>query len=79
VSGAGACLITFASGAVVEGVCAKWVQAVGAKRAVKAGLMSGVWAVALLTGLDEALHKGWPAATWVLGYMVGSYLAVRLS
>lgn len=74
-----ACLATFGSGAVVEGVCAKWVQAVASKQAVKSGLMSMVWAVALLTGIGEALHYGWPAATWVLGYGVGSFLAVRFS
>lgn len=74
---AGRCLLTFASGAIVEGVCAKWVQAVADKRAVKAGVMSMVWAVALLAGIGEALQYGWPGATWVLGYGVGSYLAVR--
>lgn len=71
------CLVTFASGAIVEGVCAKWVQAVAAKRAKKAAVMSMVWAVALLAGIGEALHYGWPGVTWVLGYGLGSYLAVR--
>lgn len=72
-----ACLLTFTSGAVVEGVCAKWVQAVGDKRAARAAVMSMIWAVALWAGLGEALHRGWPTITWVLGYGAGSYSAVK--
>jgi len=71
-----ACL-TFASGAAVEGVCAKWVQAVAERKAIRAAMLSMAWAVALLSGIGEALHYGAPAVTWVLGYGFGSYVAVK--
>ena len=73
------CLITFASGTIVEGICALWVKAVADKKALKSGIMSIIWATALRIGIGEALHGFWPAATWVLGYGVGSYIAVKLS
>lgn len=69
--------LTFVSGAVVEGICAKWVKAVADGKAVKAAIFSMLWAAALLSGIGEALHYGWPAVTWVLGYGVGSYIAVK--
>jgi hypothetical protein len=62
---------------MVEGVCAKWVEAVATKKAARAGILSMVWAVSLLAGIGEALHYGMPAVTWVLGYGAGSYLAVK--
>lgn len=71
-----ACL-TFISGAIVEGVCAKWVQAVAERKAAQAAILSMVWAVALLTGISEALHRGVPAITWVIGYGAGSFVAVK--
>lgn len=72
------CLLTFVSGAAVEAVCALWVKAVAEHRALRSGLLSMVWAVALLAGIGEAIKHGWPAVTWVLGYGVGSWAAVKM-
>jgi hypothetical protein len=72
------CLVTFLSGATVEGICAKWVKSVADKKAFKSGVLSCIWAIALLTGMEHALQLGWPAVTWVIGYGVGSYVAVKL-
>lgn len=76
-STAATCLMTFVSGAAVEAVCTKWVAAVAKGQALMAGILSMVWAVSLLLGIGEALQHGLPALTWILGYGVGSYFAVK--
>ena len=73
------CALTFLSGTAVEWICAKWVAAVAEKKAWRSGVLSMLWAVSLLVGIGEALHKGWPAVTWVIGYGFGSFIAVKRS
>jgi hypothetical protein len=38
------CLVAFVSGALAEGVCTKWVQAVASQKPVSAGFLSTAWA-----------------------------------
>lgn len=74
---AGSCLLTFVAAATIEGVCAKWVEAVAHRRAGLSAALSMVFATAMLLGIDSALGYGPPAVTWVLGYGFGSYVVVR--
>lgn len=72
------CLIAFVSSMVVDLVVTKWVQAVAANRAFKAGLFSMVSATFLLIGINQIIQdKLVVDAFWVLGYGAGSYLAVK--
>lgn len=72
------CLITFISGAAVEGLCAKWVKAVADKKALKSGVLSCFWAIALLSGMEHALQLGWPAVTWILGIWIGVLCSCKI-
>lgn len=71
-------ILAFISGFLVEGICTLWVSAVAKKQAAKAGLLSCFWAAALLVGLEQALPGGVSALSWVLGYGLGSYIAVKI-
>ena len=71
-----ACAITFASAVVVDGLLARWVAAVAAGRAELAALLSMACACAMLAGFGQAIKGRWPAVTWILGYGLGSWLAV---
>jgi hypothetical protein len=71
------CLLAFVSGALAEGVCTKWVQAVESQKPVSAGLLSTAWAGLILLGIGESLHRGSAAISWVVGYDLGSYLVVK--
>jgi len=71
------CLLAFGSGALAEGVCTKWVQAVASQKPISAGLLSAAWAGLILLGLGESLHHGSAAISWVVGYGFGSYLVVK--
>lgn len=73
------CFIAFVSGALAEGVCTKWVQAVAEHKAGASGLLSAVWAGLILLGIEESLHHGFAAGFgWVVGYGVGSFVAVKV-
>ncbi len=73
------CLLAFASGALAEAVCTKWVQAVATRKAASAGLLSTFWAGLILLGIEESLHRGSAAFSWMAGYGIGSYLVVKFS
>ena len=71
-----ACLVSFASAVVVDALLAQWVAAVASGQAELAAVLSMGCALAILLGFGQALKGRWPAATYVLGYGVGSWLAV---
>jgi hypothetical protein len=71
------CLVAFVSGALAEGVCTKWVQAVASQKPVSAGFLSTAWAALILLGIGESLHQGSSAVAWVAGHGLGSYLVVK--
>lgn len=71
------CIKTFFLGALVDYMAARWVVAVAKGSAMSSALISMVCTVSILMGFGEALHYGWPAVTWVLGYGFGSYAAVK--
>lgn len=73
------CLVAFASSAVVDLFMARWVVSVAANDALGAAVLSMGMATCLLTGITEVLGHGLIVeASWVLGYGVGSYAAVKL-
>lgn len=74
-----ACALAFFSSAVVDLLMAKWVVAVAAKHAYQASLLSMSVAVCILIGINATLAKKRAAPFWVLGYGLGSFLAVRFS
>lgn len=72
----GGCLVAFSSALVVDAVMALWVRSVADGLAINAALLSMVCAVASILGLGQAFRGFWQAASWVLGYGLGSWLAV---
>lgn len=74
-----ACLVAFVSAVVFDGLLAQWVAAVAAHRAGLAAVLSMACAVTTLFGFGQAMKGRWPAFWWVLGYGVGSWLAVTLA
>jgi hypothetical protein len=72
------CLLAFVSGAVIEMLYALGVIFISERRGIVAGLLSVVWGVAFLVGVNESF-KTWIAATlWCIGLGVGTVVGVWL-
>jgi hypothetical protein len=69
-------LAAFASGVVIEALYALGVLLIGERRGLLAGILSVVWGVAFLVGVNESF-RGWLAAgAWCLGLGVGTVAGV---
>lgn len=71
-------LLTFVSGAAVEGVAVFWVHFSERGYALRTGVCSMIQAAALVFGIGETVHDGRYAPAFILGYGAGSALAVWL-
>ena len=71
-------LLTFASGAAVEGVAVFWVHFSERGYALRTGACSMIQAAALVFGIGETVHDWRYAPAFILGYGAGSALAVLL-
>ena len=68
----------FLVGVAYEFLATVWAQAIAARRASLAGLCASGCAVCTVTGVGASLASRPAAVAFVLGYGVGSFLAVRL-
>lgn len=79
-----AALAAFASWSSVDLVMALWVEAVGKRQRFRAALTSMVCALCLLVGIEQipmglSVRGVAVGAAWILGYGVGSFVAVTLA
>lgn len=71
-------LLAFISGVVIEALYALGVIFISERRGLLAGLLSAVWGVAFLVGVNESFKTWVAAALWCLGLGVGAVVGVRL-
>lgn len=70
-------LIAFFGGLVMELTAVFWVHHTEKRAAEKAGLVSCVQATAMVFGLGETYHAGWPALAFIVGYGTGTYIGIK--
>lgn len=73
-----ACLIAFLGGAASEALCLWWVAAAERGRPALAAVFSMLYALAISRGIGEAIHTMPGEASFVAGFGLGTYAAVRL-
>lgn len=66
----------FVSGVVIEALFALGVIYVNERRAVLAGVISSVWGVGLIVGVNESFKTPSAAAAWCVGLGIGAMLGV---
>lgn len=66
----------FVSGMVIEALFALGVIYVNERRAVLAGVISTVWGIGLIVGVNESFKTLTAAAAWCVGLGVGAMLGV---
>ncbi len=71
-------LLAFISGVIIEALYALGVIFIGERKGVVAGLLSVVWGVAFLLGVNESFQSKLAAACWCLGLGVGTVVGVWL-
>lgn len=71
-------LATFLFGALYEAGCVAWVHYSERHQAGKAALVSSLLAAVQIAGVGESVHDIRMAPFFVVGYGVGSYVAVKL-
>ncbi len=74
-----ACLVTFASAAVVDGLLLWWFQVSARGQRWRAAGLSMALAMVALMGFGEALQGWWQSVSYVAGYGVGTWVAVTVS
>ncbi len=72
------CLIAFTGGAVSEAMCLWWVAASERGRAGVAAVFSMLYAVAIERGVGEAIHTLPGELSFVAGFGIGTYFAVKI-
>lgn len=70
--------LAFISGVVIEALYALGVLFIGERRGAVAGLLSVVWGVAFLVGVNESFRTHWAAVAWCVGLGVGTVAGVRI-
>jgi hypothetical protein len=71
-------MLAFASGAAIEATAIWWVHHSERRAWIKASLCSMLYGIAQVTGIGESI-RNWHVAPWfVLGYGVGTAIAVKL-
>lgn len=71
-------LLAFISGVVIEALYALGVIFIGERRGMIAGLLSIVWGVAFLVGVNESFKTWIAAVLWCVGLGIGTLLGVQL-
>jgi hypothetical protein len=71
-------LLTFASGFANEAMAVLWVHASERGKAGWTALCSAIQALALVVGVGESVHDWHVAPAFIVGYTLGSYVAVRI-
>lgn len=69
--------IAFVGGLMMELTAVFWVHHTENRAAEKAGLVSCVQATAMVFGLGETYHSGYPAAAFIVGYGAGTYIGIK--
>lgn len=72
------CLIAFFAGAVYEAACVGWVHYSERGRALVTALFSMLIGTAEVTGIVESVRQIEAAPFFVVGYGVGTYVAVTI-
>ena len=71
-------VLALVCGALYEALAVAWVHFAERKRALAAALCSGGCAVTLVTGVGESLKAAPGAVGFVLGYALGTFVAVKV-
>lgn len=71
-------LFAFLSGVVIEALYAIGVLFIAEKRKLIAAIISVVWGVALLIGVNEAFKNHTAAILWCIGLGIGTYVGMWL-
>ena len=69
--------LTFISGFVIETACVYWVHYSERNKAVQTALYSMAIGTAQVLGIGQSIHNWHMGIPFVLGYGVGTFLAVR--
>ncbi len=71
-------LLAFVSGIVIEALYALGVLYIGERKGVFAGLLSAIWGVAFLIGVNESFKTWVAGALWCIGLGVGTIIGVKV-
>ena len=71
-------ITTFLSGLFLEGTAVFWTHYSERGKAITAATFSGMQALALVCGINETVHDWRLAHSFIIGYAMGSYLAIKL-
>lgn len=69
-------LIAFISGIIIETLYALGVLFINERRGMLAGILSIIWGIAFLVGVNESFKTWIAAALWCFGLGVGTVLGV---
>ena len=72
------CLVAFGGGAFSEAACLWWVSASERGRPALAAAFSMLYALAIASGIGEAVHTLAGKAAFVAGFGFGTYVAVMV-
>ena len=72
-------ILALVAGAFYESCCVMWVRCSTKGRAALSGLFSMLAATTQLIGIGEAIYNVRTAPFFIVGYGLGSYLAVKIS
>lgn len=73
------CILALMAGAFYESCCVMWAHySTKESRPILSGLFSMLSATTQLIGIGEAIHDVKTAPFFILGYGIGSYLAVKI-
>ena len=70
-------ITTFLAGLCIEGTAGVWTHYTARGKAVLAGLLSSFQALAVVLGVGQSVRDWHYAPAFVLGYGMGSYLAIK--
>ena len=70
--------LTFLSGFVIETACVYWVHYSERNKAIQTALCSMAIGCAQVLGIGESIHNPYMAILFVMGYGVGTYMAVKI-
>jgi uncharacterized protein YebE (UPF0316 family) len=72
------CILAFISGIIIEALYALGVLFINERRGYLAGLLSIIWGISFLIGVNESFKTWIAALLWCIGLGVGTVLGVSL-
>ena len=70
--------LAFVSGVIIEALYALGVLFISERRGIVAGILSVIWGVAFLVGVNESFKTLFAAGAWCIGLGVGTVSGVWL-